>query len=147
MTKQFIGSWKLVTTEFQDVNGNITYPFGKDAKGMLIYEQDGQMSVHVMRVDRPKFLSGDLQGGTPDEIKKAFEGLLSYFGTFRVNEADGTVTHHIEGCSFPNWVGGDQIRFFKFSGNRLTLSTPPILINGISVTGYLIWERTSQAGQ
>ena len=147
MTNQFIGSWKLITSEFRDSNETVIYPFGKDAIGMLIYDQDEQMSVHLMRVDRPKFLSGDLQRGTSDEIKTAFEGFLSYFGTFRVSEADGTVTHHLDGCSFPNWVGGDQKRFFKFSGNRLTLSTPPTLINGVSIIGYLIWERTSQAVQ
>jgi hypothetical protein len=96
-----------------------------------------------MSVERPKFLSGDLQGGTPDEIKAAFEGFISYFGTYSVNESDGTVTHHLEGCSFPNWIGVDLKRFFKFSGNRLTLSTPPTLIKGVSTIGDLIWERTS----
>lgn len=141
MMKQFIGSWKLISSEFRDARENVTYPFGKDASGILTYHPDGRMSVQIMRADRPKFLSGDLQGGTPAEIKAAFEGILCYFGTFSVSEPDGTVTHHLEACSFPNWSGGDQTRFFKFSGNRLTLSTPPILFNGVLSIGNLIWER------
>jgi hypothetical protein len=141
MENQFIGTWKLVSFEFRDSNDNVTYPFGKDAIGVITYDQVGYMSVQLMIVDRPRFLSDDPQRGTPDEIKAAFEGFISYFGTFTVSESDRTVTHHLDGSSFPNWVGGDQKRFYKFSGNRLTLSTPPIPVNGVSMTGHLIWER------
>jgi len=75
------------------------------------------------------------------EIKSAFEGFVGYYGAYEVDEEQGTVTHHLEGSSFPNWVGTDQRRFFEFSGSRLTLSTPPIAFGGQDVTGVLIWER------
>lgn len=78
--------------EFHVTNKNVTYPFGKDAIGILTYDQLGHMSVQLMSVDRPKFLSGDPQRGTLDDIKAAFEGFLGYFGTFSVSESDGTVT-------------------------------------------------------
>ncbi len=48
---------------------------------------------------------------------------------------------HVEVSFFPNWVGHDQERFFEFSGNRLALSTPPVLIEGRQQRAYLIWER------
>ena len=138
---QFVGTWKLGSSEFRRSDGNAIYPYGKDAVGLIIYGADELMSVRLMRSDRPAFASGDILKGTVEEIKAAFEGYLAYFGTYDVNEQDGTVTHHIQGSSFPNWVGQDQKRYFKFSDNRLTLSTPPIPAGDTTVTGLLIWER------
>ena len=106
-----------------------------------MYDANGHMSAQIMRPDRPAFASGDHLKGTPMEIKSAFEGFIAYYGVYEVNQEEGTVTHHVEGSSFPNWVGSAQRRFFEFSGNRLTLSTPPILVGGQQVTGVLIWER------
>ena len=57
------------------------------------------------------------------------------------NEEEGTVTHHLEGSLFPNWVGTDLKRFFEFSGNQLKLSTLPMPMGGQQVTGVLLWER------
>jgi len=139
--EQFIGTWKLVSLEFQRSDGQLTYPMGRDAVGIVMYDANGHMSVQIMRPDRPAFASGDQLDGTPMEIKSAFEGFVTYYGIYEVNQEEGTVTHHLEGSLFPNWVGSAQRRFFEFSGNRLTLSTPPILFGGQQVTGVLIWER------
>ena len=138
---QFIGTWKLVTSEFRRSDGTLIYPYGQDALGVLTYDAAGNMTVHLIRADRPAFVSGDLYNGTPEEIKAAFEGAFTYFGRYEVNAAAGTVTHHVTGCSFPNWIGGDQTRFFAFSDQRLTLSTPPMFAGGSTMTGVLIWER------
>jgi len=139
--EQFIGTWKLVSSEFRLSNGQVTYPMGRDAIGIIMYDTNWHVSVQIMRPDRPAFASGDQLKGTPMEIKSAFEGFVAYYGIYEVNEEKGIVTHHLEGSLFPNWVGTDQRRFFKFSGNRLTLSTPPILFGGQQVTVVLIWER------
>jgi len=139
--EQFTGTWKLVSSEFRHSDGQLTYPFGRDAVGIIMYDANGHVSVHMMRPDCPAFASGDLHDGTPMEIKSAFEGFVAYYGAYEVNQEEGTVTHHIEGSLFPNWVGLAQRRFFEFSGNRLTLSTPPILVGGQQITAVLIWER------
>jgi hypothetical protein len=140
--KKFIGTWKLVSFDMQHPDGQRTYPLGKDAAGIIMYDANGRMSVQIMRPDRPEFASDEQLGGTPAEIKTAFEGFVSYFGAYEVNQEEGTVTHHVKGCLFPNWVGKAQKRFFEFSGNRLILSTPPVLWDGQQVTGALTWERT-----
>ncbi|HAK59112.1 MAG TPA: hypothetical protein DCO77_01845 [Nitrospiraceae bacterium] len=137
----FVGIWRLVSSEFKQSDGEIAYPFGNDTVGMLIYDESGHMSVQFMRSERPAFVSNDLRNGTPEEIQAAFDGYVAYFGTYEVNEEDGTVTHRIRGSLFPNWVGQNQKRFFAFSGNRLTLKTPPMPAAGTTVTGILVWER------
>jgi len=139
--EQFIGTWKLVSFDMQQPDGQHTYPMGKDVAGTIMYDADGHMSVQIMRPGRPRFVSDDEVRGTTAEIKAAFEGFVSYFGNYEVNQKERTVTHHIKGCLFPNWVGKSQKRFYEFSGNRLILTTPPTLWDGQQVIGALIWER------
>ena len=139
--EQFVGTWKLISSEFRLSDGQVIYPLGRNAVGMLMYDASGHMSAQLMRPDRPVFASGDLGSGTPAEVKSAFEGFTAYFGTYKVDEGNAAVIHQVEGSLFPNWVGGDQVRFYKFSRNRLTLSTPPIPAGSQQVTGFLIWER------
>ena len=138
---RFIGTWRLVSSEFRRSDDTIVYPYGDDAIGLLIYAATGHMAVQLLRAHRPLFAAGDPYRGTPEEIKAAFEGYIAYFGSYEVNEAEGVVTHHVHGASFPNWIGGDQQRFFAFAGNQLILSTPPILAGSSTMTGVLIWER------
>ena len=138
---RFIGTWRLVSSEFRRSDDTIVYPYGDDAIGLLIYAATGHMAVQLLRAHRPLFAAGDPYRGTPEEIKAAFEGYIAYFGSYEVNEAEGVVTHHVDGASFPNWMGGEQQRFFAFAGNQLILSSPPILAGTSTMTGVLIWER------
>jgi len=142
---QFVGTWKLVSTEFHGSDGELVYPYGETPSGVVIYDTNGHMAVQIMGSDRPLFASDDEQKGTFDELKAAFGSYGAYFGTYTVDEAQGRVIHHVQGSLFPNWVGGDQIRYFQFNRNRLTLKTPPILDGGSNLTGILIWERMTEA--
>lgn len=136
-----VGTWKLLSFESQSAAGDIAHPFGKHAHGRLMYDSHGHMSVVLARPDRPMFVSGDPARGTPEEIKAAFEGFNAYCGTYTIDDKRGTVTHHVETNSFPNWVGTDQQRFFTVSARRLTLRAPPLVDDGQTVTFTAIWER------
>jgi len=136
-----IGSWRLVSWENRSIDGQkISYPLGKDAVGYIMYNQDGYMAVAIMRPNRTKFAAGDLLGGSAAEKAQAAETYVSYCGRYEFR--GDTVVHHVELSSFPNWVGVDQERLVELEGNRLTLSTRPILLGGIEQTAHLIWERT-----
>jgi hypothetical protein len=137
------GTWRLVSFEMQRSDGQVVYPLGKSAVGVLNYDVEGNMSVQLMRLDRQAFGANDQLKGTPEEVKSAFEGYVAYFGKYEVNEEKGTVTHRVKGSMFPNWVGSDQVRFFELSGARLTLRAPPIQVGGIALTALLIWDRMS----
>ena len=135
-----VGTWKLLSAISRNPDEDKLYPFGENPFGRLMYDTNGNVSVFIMRTGRSKFVSGDHMGGTAEEIKEAFEGFLAYCGTYKIDEDKGTITHHIEGDKFPNWEGTDQLRFFKLSGNQLTLNTPPILAWGKEWIVSLIWE-------
>ena len=141
--RRFIGTWILVTSEFRTSAGKVTYPLGEKAVGILIYDTGGRMAAQLMRPDRPKFASGDMRGGTPEENKAAVEGYVAYFGKYEVNGTNGTIIHHVEASLFPNWLGQDQVRSFEFSADAgtLTLKTLPLLSGGQEMTGVLVWKR------
>jgi hypothetical protein len=138
-----VGTWRLVSYEARDSEGKRQYPLGERVSGQLMYDASGNVSAHVMKNDRPLFAANDSGRGTDAEVRAAFEGHASYFGTYTIDQEAQTVTHHVQGASYPNWVGGDQLRYFKFDGARLRLSSPPILFAGQSLEYVLIWERIS----
>lgn len=139
--EQLVGRWKFVSLKGTNSTGEVLYPFGKDFFGMLMYDSEGYMSVFLMRNGRPKFLSGDLLRGTPEEIKAAFEGFDAYCGSYEVDTESRTVTHHIEGCRFPNWEGTDQVRYYEISEDQLRIKAPPIKGGGVEWILEAVLER------
>lgn len=134
-----IGTWTLVSWEFRDADGNVSYPFGRDASGYLTYTPDGYMHATTVTPNRVPFDSQDIRKATPEEKATAFDTYVSYCGTYDVSE--GTVVHHVLASLFPNWVGGDQKRIIEWVGDHLQLSTPPIPIAGKDQTVHLLWRR------
>jgi len=114
---------------------------GPDPLGWIIYQPGGRMCVELMRPDRPNFASNNLMEATPEEVEAAFEGYVSYGGSYEVNEQERFVIHRIELSWFPNLVGTEQKRFFEFAGDRLTLRTPPLTLLGEAQVHRLIWQR------
>lgn len=139
LMKEFLGTWKLVSVETRQEDGSV-YRRGERV-GYLIYSEEGYMSVAFMKRGRPRFSSGDIRGGTVEEKVAAAEGYVSYCGRFEVE--GNKVIHHIEVSLFPNWVGVDQERTYEFEGDRLTLSTPLMLVGGRLLSTHLVWERVA----
>jgi Lipocalin-like domain len=138
-----IGAWHLNSYESRDSSGATRYPLGRGVIGQLVYDASGHMSAMLMTPDRPLFASQDPQRGTDAEVRAAFDGFIAYFGSYSVAPLTATVTHHVIGASYPNWVGGHQVRHYKLDGTHLELSTPPIQIGGQSLITVLVWERSS----
>jgi len=105
-----------------------------------MYTADGYMSVTILPKNRRRFNTQDILGGTIEEKVAAAESYISYCGRYEV--VQDRVIHRVEVSFFPNWVGVDQERFYRFDGNRLTIRAAPMLINGKSQSVYLIWEKS-----
>lgn len=70
----------------------------------------------------------------------AFDTYFSCCGKYELR--GDKVVHHIDVSLFPNWTGQDQERFYRFEGDRLILSTQPLLMEGLEQTAHLIWKRS-----
>ena len=138
---RFAGAWRLLECYGKWSDGRISYPYGKEPTGLLMYDGHGSFSGQIVANGRPAFQSGNLLKGTAEEIKTAFEGYVAYYGTYEVDEVKGQMTHHVEGSLFPNWNGDVQTRIFQFEGERLRLNTLPIKGAKADLTVTLLWER------
>lgn len=142
----FLGAWQLVSSEFNLPDGSKRYPLGKEVIGRLNYDADSNMNAQLYRADRPKFSQDDQAMASHGEIKDAFISSVCYFGRYTLDIENQSITHLVEGSLFPNWIGGQQLRYFRFEDGKLFLSTPPFLMNGVTQTGTLIWEKIPVRG-
>jgi hypothetical protein len=108
---------------------------------MLVYDMSGRVSVQIIDPSIANFAAGNRLQGTAEENKAAVQGTVSYFGTYTVDEASHTITHHVECSMFPNYNGTDQKRMFTLNGDELKLVTQPLPYPGGPVVGYLVWKR------
>lgn len=119
--RQFLGAWSLTAVERRGAGGEPLAASIEDRLGYLIYDASGYVGVSIMRPGRPPSAE---DGPAADAALAQFGGYDSRFGRFAVDEAAGTVTHHVEGSLNPNAVG-DHTRFYTLAGDRLTLRPPP----------------------
>ena len=124
-------------------DGEMLYPYGQEPQGRLMYDRQGHMAVQIMRPGIVPFAVYDRWMGTPEEVRTAFNGYLAYYGIYTIDAAEKTITHHIRGSVFPNYIGDAVVRAYAFSGDRLTLSTPPMPFGGKKGTGRLVWLRVA----
>jgi len=138
-SEQFVGAWRLVASELQSPTGDLVPAENPATHGLLIYTSGGRMSVQLMGDERSPFAAFN---PTVEEAHPAFMTYVAYYGTFSVNEEEQTVTHHREGNLRPLSPSViDATRSYEFSGNRLTLSRPPIVVDGEEVIPVLTFER------
>lgn len=91
---------------------------------------------------RSVFSAKNLQQVELEEFKTAYLGYTSYYGTYTLDAANKTITHHVKGSLAAAWVSGDQVRYFDVADDRLTLKTPPIRVaDGTKAVNTLVWER------
>lgn len=111
-----IGTWKVRRFCDQDSAGAVTDPMGPNPTGYFIYTPTGQLSIHAMRTPPTGPVAGD------SVRLKTLAGLrpyyFSYFGTYTIT-SDSTVIHHVEGGTFPEYIGTDQRRAYRISGDTL----------------------------
>jgi len=130
---RMLGSWRLVKYEAIASDGS-TRPGSFDT-GVVSYDASGQMSAHLWRAAGRATTSPR----TDAERSAAYQSYLGYYGPFEIDEAKGTVVHHVRGSSYPDWVGTDQTRYYELDpdGRHLTLSVK----SGDRVAQRLLWER------
>jgi Lipocalin-like domain len=135
--EQLIGYWTLVSVT-NEKDGKITETFGPNPKGLFIFDRSGRYVVLQFKADIPKFASNSRDKGTPEENRAVVQGSSVHYGTYTVNEKEGSFAVRPEAATFPNWVGIDQKRSFSISDDVLMITNPSGSTGG---TSKLILKR------
>ena len=134
-----VGSWRLLSFELRDEDGNVSHPWGDEVSGMLTHTTDGYLSEQFGSAHRPALTHDDWVSASPAEIDLAARQYFAYAGTYAV---DGhAVVYRIDVSLMPNWVGKTERRFWSVSGDTLTITTPELLVGGKMQVSTLVWQR------
>src|ERR1700761_8331682 len=89
-SKCLVGSWRLIAANKILPDGSEVADYGTDARGIAIFTADGHYVIEIFRSEHVKFASGDRAKGSPDEYKDAVLSASCHFGTYTVDETNGT---------------------------------------------------------
>jgi hypothetical protein len=136
---QLIGAWSLVSFESFDPAGTkVPSMEGGNVKGRLILSSSGLLSLQIMS-EIPKLASKNRLKTTTAEEKAVAHGVLSFFGTYSVDDADKTINFLIERSTFPNQVTGKRAkRSVTLTGDEMRFDNPGRTAGGNVV---IVWKR------
>ncbi len=139
--ERLVGTWHLVSAGTFRKDGALEpYPeYGPNAIGYLMYDGTGHMCVSLANPVHPRWANREKP--TAEEKVRSYDGTFAYCGTYEVREKESQVIHRPELCSWPHYIGTDQVRNFRLVDDRLILSaeeTPP---NGEYRRYQITWQR------
>jgi hypothetical protein len=131
-------SWMLISGRIQRGGREVRLTPPR-FQGFLMFDSNDHFLIAITRSGVPKSESKFGKAGTDEENKMPLQRCIACFGTYSINDSDHTISAHIEGSSFPKWIGTAQTRRFTVTGDKLTWtnSTQP----GGAETADLVWKR------
>jgi len=136
-----VGAWELSSWRIDYSDGRPSaFPFGEDARGLLIYSADGHMSAGISRRTRSPLGGGSTRRADPAARASAFDSYFHYQGRYRVEE--GAVIHEVSAALNPDFVGSRQRRDASLVADELELSARESLPGStVHRTHRLRWRR------
>lgn len=138
---QIVGTWTLVSADNVFPDGRRVQIYGPEPQGMLTFDASGRYSLHIYRQGRLKFAANDKAKGSPEENQSTVQGSNTHFGRYTINEADSSITFHIDQALFPNWEGTQQKRSFRLAADRLIYIVRTPTTGGVAAIGEVVWRR------
>lgn len=133
---RIVGTWKLVSVVYEDaMTGERTPVLGAHPKGCQIATPEGRWLALVTA-------EGRTLPQTDEERATALRTMIAYTGKYRLQ--DGKVITKVEAAWNEAWVGTEQVRAYRFEGDRLHLESPPQPhpnIGGRVVRIIVTWDR------
>ena len=136
---RLVGTWKLVSAVSEELStGQKTNIYKGHPTGFITYSSDGRVMTIVVNSDRKKPASAV---ATAPEAEALFRSMTAYAGTYTVK--GNQVIHRPDASWNETWTGTDQVRSYKFDGDRLSLATAasPDPFTGKMSVRSLVWEK------
>jgi Lipocalin-like domain len=147
--QQLIGAWRLVKIDYSGPSGPIVDPFYQaDSTGLIVYDSSGWMSVHIVAPHRkawdiPASRASSSSTAPEAQLKAAaFDTYYAYFGTWDLNEAKSTVTHHVQSSLIPAETGLSYTQTVTLEGGRLVFTVYGE-DKGEKTVRRKVWERVT----
>jgi Lipocalin-like domain len=141
---RLVGSWTLEDWRVEYSDGRAaSFPYGRDAQGLLMYSPDGWMSGILQHSGRKPLAAESAKFAPDSERLAAFDTYFSYAGPYSVHGNE--VHHHVQFALNQNLVGSVQVREMVFEGDTLKLGARDALPGKAHVQRQhsLIWRRTA----
>jgi hypothetical protein len=135
------GSWQLLSRIDITASGERRSEpsLGEDPVALLIYDRGGNFAAQFMRRDRTADVP-DGPGGAKNN-SRAQGGYDAYFGTYTINDENGTVTQKLAGALSRENVGLVLTRAMAVEGDTLIITLDTNAADGTPVTRTLTWRR------
>ena len=134
--EKIVGTWTLVSVVYEDQATKERTPvLGEHPRGYQIATPQGRWLALVTADGRPV-------PKTDEDRAKALRSMIAYSGRYRVE--DNKVITKVEVAWNEAWVGGEQVRFVRFDGDKLYIESPPMPhpnVGGKVVRVIVVWER------
>jgi hypothetical protein len=125
--RDIVGTWRLLSVPTQDENGQPLPPsYGPEPMGLVMFNANGRMAC-VLIDGRTELPAGEAQ-----------REYTSYCGHYKID--GNTLVTKVDAASDASRMV-DQVRTFRFAGERLILKTPPRQWNGKTQHRELVWEK------
>ena len=136
---KLVGTWKLISAVSEDLStSQKTNIYKGTPVGFITYGADGRVMTIIVDSPRKKPAANV---ATATEAEALFRSMAAYAGTYTVK---GNQVIHVPDVSWnETWTGTDQIRDYKFDGERLLLATAPSPnpFTGKMSVRTLVWEK------
>jgi hypothetical protein len=133
-----VGFWQWTAAGLYNAAGVNLQPASRDAS-VIVYTPTGHMAVLYLPPPGRKPFAGATP--TPDEARGAWQGSVSYYGTYIVQPKSRTMFHYQLAAANPAAVGGSFMRNFEINGAQVKLIFPPTQLNGQQVRNTLTLKR------
>lgn len=136
---KLVGTWKLISAVSEELStGQKTSIYKGTPVGFITYGTDGRVMTIVANSVRRKPAANV---ATAAEAEALFRSMAAYAGTYTIK---GSQVIYVPDVSWnETWTGTEQVRDFKFDGERLLLATAPSpdAFTGKMSVRTLVWEK------
>jgi len=112
---------------------------GDDPLALLIYDRTDHFAAQFMKRDRREVVQAAPSNARNNT--QAQGGYDAYFGTYTVDDANGTVTQRLMGALSPQNAGMVLTRAMEVRGNALVIRLETTAADGAAVVRTLTWKR------
>jgi hypothetical protein len=143
LASRLVGTWQLLTREDRTLAGETRLDpgLGADPIALLFFDASGHFAAQFMKRERGSIVPEIAAISPAPNNSRARGGYDAYFGTYRVDEAQGAVTTTLTGALSPENVGQTFTRHMRVSGGKLTIRLETKSAAGEPIIRTLQWKR------